>query len=100
MVNAEIQKKRTAAEKTQRHAEALKQKQSSVNVAASAAKPTDALDIFKTRFDDLDKLKTRVLTVEAEMPKLKMAAQASASDSESKSEFPDLAKALLTSMSS
>jgi hypothetical protein len=69
MVNAEIQKKRTTAEQTRRQAEALKRLQSAVNITASAAKPAEALDVFKNRFDDLDKLKARVCTVEEATPK-------------------------------
>ena len=99
MVNAEIQKRRTTAEQARRQAEALKKRQSAVNITASAAKPAEALDVFKNRFDDLDKLKARVCTVEKAMPKLKATVQKSASDSESKSEFPELAKTLMASMS-
>ena len=105
MVNEEIQKKRAIAERARRQADAIKQKQSAVNIAASAAKPAEVLDTFKARFDDLDRLKTRVRTVEEEMPKFQkkaeiQRAQASTSDSESKSEFPKLAEALLSSMNS
>jgi Sec-independent protein translocase protein TatA len=93
------QKKRTTAEQARRLAEALKRRQSAVNITASAAKPAEALDVFKNRFDDLEKLKARVCTVEEAMPKLKATVQKSASDSESKSEFPELAKTLMASMS-
>lgn len=105
MINEEIQNRRAIAERARRQADAIKQKQSAVNIAASAAKPAEVLDTFKARFDDLDRLKTRVRAVEEKMPKLQNKAetqrvQTSTSDSESKSEFPKLAEALLSSMNS
>ena len=52
--------------------EALRRRQSAVNITASTAKPAKALDVFKIIFDDLDKSKARVCTVKA-LPKFNAA---------------------------
>ena len=52
--------------------EALRRRQSAVNITASTAKLAEALDVFKIIFDDLDKSKARVCTVKA-LPKFNAA---------------------------